>query len=225
MRLVTGSKNFSSWTMRAWLVMRSFSIPFDEVKIALNQPDTQESIARHSPSGRIPCLVLHDQVVWDSMSICEYLAERCPDQALWPSDARLRTHARSICFEMHAGFLALRQALPLDICAREIGAGAKAMDNADVNRDVRRIEQIWAQCLAQSGGPFLFGAFSIADAYFAPVVLRFRTYGLPVFPTPVAAYMDAIEHLSAVREWVDAAAVEQHAAASAENATSIIIAG
>ncbi|MFP4591999.1 glutathione S-transferase family protein [uncultured Ralstonia sp.] len=209
MKLVTGSKNVSSWTMRAWIVMRYFAIPFEEVKVVLNRSDTAQCIARYSPSGRIPCLVLDDQVVWDSMSICEYLAEQFPDKTLWPQDTKARAHARSICAEMHAGFSDLRRVLHLDICAREAAAGQHALDIVEVRRDVQRIEQIWEACLMQYEGPFLFGGFSIADAYFIPVMLRFRTYGLAVASQAVADYMDRIERLGPVQEWIAEAAREQ----------------
>jgi len=209
MQLITGTRNYSSWTMRTWLVMRHFAIPFEDVKIALNQPDTAERIARYSPSGRIPCLILDDQVIWDSLAICEYLAERFPDRALWPRDAGRRAHARSICAEMHAGFVELRRILHLDICLRDVAAGEWALESAEVRRDVGRIERIWETCLTQYGGPFLFGAFSIADAYFVPVMLRFRTYGVPISSQRIADYLDEIERLESVRKWVGEAKREQ----------------
>ena len=205
MKLVTGSNNYSSWTMRCWLVMRYFNIPFDEVKIALDQPETVASIARYSPSGRIPCLVLDDQVIWDSMSICEYLAEQFPEKRLWPLDAKKRAHARSICAEMHAEFVPMRSALHLDICARRAKVGLEALHDPLIRRDVRRVEQILQQCLARYSGPFLFGEFSIADAYFIPMVLRFRTYALPVSSNEVAEYMAQVENLKSTLEWIAAA--------------------
>jgi glutathione S-transferase len=211
MQLVTGSKNLSSWTMRVWLLMRHFGIGFQEVKVALNQPDTAERIAGYSPSGRIPCLILDRQVVWDSMAICEYLAEHFPGLALWPRDAAQRAHARSICNEMHSGFARMRHELPLDICARDGAAGERALRIEEVRRDVQRIEQIWQACLSRYGGPFLFGAFSIADAYFAPVVLRFRTYGIAVSSPLAAGYAQRIESLGPVQEWVAEAAQERSA--------------
>ncbi len=192
--------------MRVWLAMRFFDIPFEEVKIALNRPDTAEHIARYSPSGRIPCLVLDEQAIWDSMSICEYLAERFPHKHLWPQDAKRRAHARSICAEMHAEFSALRRALHLNICGRDAAAGKREMCIAAVKQDVQRIERIWEQCLTQYGGPFLFGELSIADAYFIPMVLRFRTYELPVSSQAVADYMDRVEYLKPVQEWIASAA-------------------
>jgi glutathione S-transferase len=208
MQLVTGSKNLSSWTMRSWLTMRLFDIPFDEVKIALDQPQTAASIARYSPSGRIPCLVLDEQVIWDSMAISEYLAERFPDKLLWPFDAKMRAHARSICAEMHSEFIPMRLALHLNICARESAVGERELRDTAVKRDVQRIEQIWEQCLTQYGGPFLFREISIADAYFVPMVLRFRTYDLKVSSKAVAEYMERVEQLKPVREWIDGATNE-----------------
>ncbi|MFZ6745113.1 glutathione S-transferase family protein [Undibacterium sp. JH2W] len=202
MQLVTGSKNYSSWTMRVWLLMRFFDIAYEEIKIRLNQPDTAESIARYSPSGRIPCLVLDDQVIWDSLAICEYLAERFPDKHLWPADSRKRAHARSICAEMHAEFICMRRALHFDISKIDADSGKKAICVAAVKRDVLRIEKIWEQCLGEYGGPFLFGELSIADAYFIPMVLRFRTYELTVKSQAVADYMDRVACLKPVQEWI-----------------------
>ena len=202
MRLVTGSKNYSSWTMRTWLVMRFFDIPFEEVNIVLDQPDTAALIALYSPSGRIPCLVLDDQVIWESMSICEYLAERFPDRQLWPQDLMKRAHARSICAEMHAEFIPMRRALHLDICAGEVHVGIEALKNPVVTRDIQRVEQIWEECLTQYEGPFLFGDLTIADAFFIPMVLRFRTYALAVSSSTVANYMGRVEQLAPVREWI-----------------------
>ncbi len=209
MQLVTGSRNCSSWTMRVWLLMRHFTIPFDEVKVALNQHDTAGHIRRFSPSGRIPCLVLDDQVVWDSMAICEYLVERFPDLPLWPRDARRRAHARSVCSELHADFHPMRRELKLDLCLRDAASGREALGIYEVRRDVERLEQIWETCLAQYGGPLLFGEFSIADAYFAPEVLRFRTYGISASSRRVADYMHKIERLKWVQRWIKEAALEQ----------------
>nr|WP_236001947.1 hypothetical protein [Paraburkholderia elongata] len=143
------------------------------------------------------------------MAICEYLAERFPDRLLWPQDVKKRAHARSICLEMHAGFTHMRRELHLDICMRDPVAGKSALGIAEVRWDVQRVEQIWETCLAQYGGPFLFGGFSIADAYFAPVTLRFLTYGLSVSSRGVTDYMNKIPDLKPVKEWVAEAMREQ----------------
>jgi glutathione S-transferase len=211
LKLVTGSRNVSSWTFRTWIVMRQFDLPFEDVEVALNQPGTAASIARHSPSGRIPCLIMGDQVVWDSLSICETLAERFPDLALWPRNARRRAHARSICAELHAGFTELRRTLPFDLLRRDSSAGRRALVIPAVAHEVQRIVQILDDCLTQYEGPFLFGDFTIADAYFIPTLLRLRSYALPILSPAVADYRDRIECLESVREWTAQAARERRA--------------
>lgn len=191
--------------------MRYFQIPFDDVKIDLNTESTADQIRRYSPSGRIPCLLVNGQAIWDSLAICEYLAELLPQKRLWPQDAAARAQARSICAEMHSSFTAMRKLCFQNLCARTPEAGMRAMENAEVGRDVERVHQIWSTCLSQHQKKFLFGDFSIADAYFAPMVLRFRTYELPVKSGRVRDYLDTIERLEPVQQWISEAVEESPA--------------
>jgi glutathione S-transferase len=206
--LVVGSKNYSSWSLRPWLALRAAGIPFEDIVVPLDRPETKAEIARHSPSGRVPVLRDGELVVWDSLAIIEYAAERFPEAHLWPADRAARAVARSVSAEMHAGFQALRAHLPMNLkrtpAPRDLPAEAEA--------DIARVEEIWRACRARGAGPFLFGAFSGADAMYAPVVTRFETYRVPVDPE-IRAYMDAILGLPAYREWRDAALAEPWASA------------
>jgi glutathione S-transferase len=203
--LVIANKLYSSWSLRPWLLLRQLGIAFDEIVIPLDQPDTRERILAHSPAGKAPVLVDGDTTVWDSIAICEYAAERWPEAGVWPSDWADRALARSISAEMHSGFVALRRALPMNLGKRF----AERDRGAEVARDVARIEAIWRDARGRygQGGRFLFGAFSAADAMYAPVVTRLDTYSVPVAPE-TRAYMDAILSLPAYREWLDAALAE-----------------
>lgn len=178
MRLVIANKLYSSWSLRPWLVLRAFGIPFDEQVIPLRRAETKEHIARVSPSGKLPVLIDGDVQVWESLAIIEYLAEAFPDKAIWPIDKAARAHARSVANEMHGGFLPLRQALPMNL-AKHFKTPSLS-DDAKAN--VSRIEQLWRETAAEFGadGDYLFGAFSAADAMFAPIVTRFDTYQIPV---------------------------------------------
>lgn len=197
--LVIGNKNSSSWSLRPWLAMRVNDIPFREEHVELRQPDTRTACLRHSPSGLVPVLKQDGHVIWDSLAILETLAGQFPEKRLWPEDMALRAHARAISAEMHAGFQPLRQHLPMDCLGRYPGQGCDA-DGVAANID--RICDIWRDCRQQapSGGPFLFGHFTIADAMFAPVVSRFKTYAVPV-DTVCRGYMEAILALPAMAEW------------------------
>ncbi|MDE2429086.1 MAG: glutathione S-transferase family protein [Burkholderiales bacterium] len=204
MQLVIGNKNYSSWSMRPWVLMRAFGIPFEEIRIALSQPDTASAIAEYSLAGRLPVLLANDITVWDSMAICEYLAEQFAILNLWPEDVAARATARSICAEMHSGFSSLRFDMPMNIRADLFGKGRSIGSQADIGR----ICEIWEDCLARYGAhEYLFGAFSIADAYFAPVVMRFRTYGVSLAPA-LQAYADRITAHPAVAQWVREALAE-----------------
>ena len=205
--LIVGNKNYSSWSLRPWLAMKQAGLAFDEVRVLLNRPDTRAQILRYTPSGRVPCLVDGALAVWDSMAICAYVNEQYADGSLWPRDVAQRARARSVAAEMHSGFAALRTHLSMDIRSRNPERGAIARARPDVSADVARIESIWTDCLAASGGPFLFGGFSIADAFFAPVVTRFRTYAIAL-PAGLAAYSDAVLALPPMQEWVAAARAE-----------------
>jgi glutathione S-transferase len=203
--LVIGNKNYSSWSMRPWLLLRQAGIPFDEVRIPLYVPGSEIDLAQWSPSGKVPALNEGDIRVWDSLAICEYLAERFPELELWPADAAARAVARSVSAEMHAGFGALREHMSMNIRARYPGMGR----TPDCLADIERILAIWAECRARFGssGDFLFGRFGIADAMFTPVVLRFETYGVAL-EGAARAYAEAILALPALREWVADAVAE-----------------
>jgi glutathione S-transferase len=200
LKLVIGNKNYSSWSMRPWLALRANDIPFEEVLIPLytDNPADKARILSFSDAGKVPALLDGDVTVWDSLSIIEYLAERFPQSKLWPEDRAARAHARSISAEMHSGFMALRNECGMNL-HRPIRAVALS-DDALAN--VARIQAIWAECHQRYGkdGPFLFGAFSGADAMFAPVVHRFRTYAIPVADN-ARHYVHAMDALPAFREW------------------------
>lgn len=201
--LVIGNKNTSSWSLRPWLLMKHAGIAFDEAHVRLRQPDTRQQILQHSPSGRIPVLKHKGQVIWDSLAIAEYLAEQFPQQHLWPTDSAARAQARCISAEMHSGFQALRTHMPMDILGSHPGQGH---DQEGVAGDTARVREIWRDARTKGGadGPFLFGAFSIADAMYAPVVSRFRTYGVAC-DAICSAYMEAVWNLPAMQEWVEGA--------------------
>lgn len=203
LRLVIGNKNFSSWSLRPWLVLKQAGLPFEEIRLDIYKPDARSEILKHSPSGKVPCLFDDELQIWDSLAICEYLAERQP--TLWPAERAARARARSVSAEMHSGFAALRNSMSMDICARKPGQGR----NAESQADVARIIDIWEECRARPAlqGAFLFGAWSIADAMFAPVVWRFETYGVDL-PRAARAYADAMLELPAMKEWAAGARAE-----------------
>ncbi|MDP2314257.1 MAG: glutathione S-transferase family protein [Pseudomonadota bacterium] len=203
--LYIGDKNLSSWSLRPWLALREAEIPFEEVVIRLDQPDTKAHLCAVSPSGRVPALKERNLVLWDSFAIVEFAAELAP--ALWPADRAERALARSVSAEMHGGFAALRTHCPMDIHNVRGRDAAACRAAPGVAADVARIQEVWRMCLERSGGPFLFGGFTIADAMYAPVVTRFRTYGVPLEPG-LQAYADAIWALPAMVEWVAGAAAE-----------------
>jgi glutathione S-transferase len=207
LKLVIGNKNYSSWSMRPWLAMRASNIAFDEVLIPLYTDDKadKEQILGFTRSGKVPALIDGDVTVWDSLSIIEYVAERFPEARLWPENRALRAHARSISAEMHSGFLPLRNECGMNL-HRPIRA---VVLSADARANVARIEQIWIECRERHGrlGPFLFGNFSAADAMFAPVVYRFRTYAIDVAPQ-AQAYMDTMMAQPAFAEWTKAGLAE-----------------
>jgi len=204
LKLVIGNKNYSSWSMRPWVALKAFGIPFEEIRIQLRRPETSSMIAQYSAAGRVPVLVDGETTVWDSMSICEYIAEQFPHKNLWPQDVAARAMARSVCAEMHSGFSGLRGAMFMNIRARFPGKGRTMAAQADIGR----ISEIWETCLARSGPRgFLFGDFSIADAYYAPVATRFRTYGVSVGPA-LDAYVERVLAHPAVAQWIDEALAE-----------------
>ena len=197
--LVIGNKNYSSWSLRPWIAMKVLGLEFQELRIPLYGPASSEEIRRYSPTGKVPCLVAGTARIWDSLAILEYLAERHP---LWPEDPDARAVARSVSAEMHSGFAALRQHMSMNVRRRFPGKGRTPESMADV----ARIVALWTDCRERFGlgGDFLFGAFSAADAMYAPVVLRFRTYEVEL-PPACRAYADAMLELPAMREWIAAA--------------------
>ena len=197
-KLVIGNKNYSSWSLRAWLILREAGIDFDEVRIPLDTDTTAGEIAKYSPAGFVPVLLVDDEVIWDSLAIAETVADRWPDAGLWPDDPKRRAHARAVSAEMHSGFIALREAMPMN--CRAMGRRVTLPD--DVAADIDRIFAIWSECHRRYGddGDWLFGRFSIADAMFAPVVLRFRTYGINL-PESASLYPKRLES-EAIQEWL-----------------------
>ena len=213
--LVIGNKAYSSWSLRPWLLLKHGGVAFEEVRIPLYREDSAPLLARWSPSGKVP--VLHDGAlaIWESLAIVEYVAERFPDACGWPRDAAARAIARAVSAEMQAGFNALRFAMPFNCRARKRIALAE-----DAQRDVARVAALWADCRSRFGaaGPWLFGTFSPADAMFAPVALRFVTYGVAL-DGPAAAYVDAIANHAAVQEWIAAGRVESEVIEASEVGT------
>ena len=205
LKLVIGSKTYSSWSLRPWLLLRYHNVAFREIPIALNQSDSKKRIAEYSPSGKVPVLLNGPEKVWESLAICEYAAETLKLPAAWPTDVTLRFQARSLACEMHSGFADLRRELPMD-CRR--APGPMSFSPA-VAADIVRIRQIWRTCRQAhaKNGDWLFGKFGIIDAMFAPVVLRLHTYAVPV-DGPEREYMNTVLHLPALREWLGAAMLE-----------------
>jgi glutathione S-transferase len=213
--LILGNKMYSSWSLRPWLAMRVAEIPFDEIVIRLYEPSSQAELLRHAPAGKVPVLKDGDRLVFESLAICEYAAELAPAAGLWPAEAAARAHARSISAEMHAGFSALRHALPMNLRVR--GAKLATPPSADVQADAARVIAIVEDCRERfgAGGAFLLGAFGIADAMYAPVATRFRSYGVAL-PPRVQAWSDAVLGLPAFLEWERAALAEPWRIAATE---------
>ncbi|WP_018150498.1 glutathione S-transferase family protein [Leeia oryzae] len=211
--LYIGNKNYSSWSLRPWLVLKHFNIPFTEELLPLNTPEGIAARLELSPTGKVPVLRDETLLVPESLAICEYLAEHFPDLPLWPDQPNARAHARAISAEMHSGFAALRTSMPMNVKARLPGAGL----TEDVQKDINRIISIWVECRLKynQDGPWLFGNFSIADAMYAPVVSRFLTYGVEL-PEIGRSYMKTVLSHPAMQAWMDMAAVEQWFIQSAE---------
>lgn len=202
-RLVIGNKAYSSWSLRPWLLMKEAGLAFEEIRIPLYQDGHAARILQHTPAGRVP--VLHDGAltVWETLAICEYLAERHPQKNLWPAAVAARAHARAVSAEMHAGFAALRSNLCMNLRRTFAGAGMTPA----VARDIARIEALWGDCLARYGGPFLFGRFGIADAMYAPVATRFKTYAVTL-GADAQRYAERVLALPSMRAWYADAAAE-----------------
>ena len=215
LKLYITNKNYSSWSMRPWVVLKQQGIEFEEVMVRLgdNPFDADSSfkyaITKINPGGRVPVLADDGLTVWDTLAILEYLAEKFPEKHLWPEDVKARARARSVCAEMHSGFTALRGACPMNIEAALPEVGAIVWrDKPGVKSDVARIVSMWTELLDQHKGPMLFGEFSIADAYFAPVCMRLKGYALPV-PENITAYIQRVCALSCVKAWIAEALVEK----------------
>ena len=205
MKLCIANKNYSSWSMRAWVLRRQAGIPFGEIKLDIDDfsADSQFkiSLSTLTPAGRVPVLIDDGLSIWDSLAISEYLAEKYPECELWPADRRARARARSICAEMHSGFTALSTHFGMNIEASLPEVGQRVLrDEPAVRADVARIDAMWSGLLQQHGGPLLFGSFGIADAFYAPVAARFKTYGVPLSPA-AQAYAETLLALDAVTAW------------------------
>ena len=213
LQLYIGNKNYSSWSMRPWVLLRQAGIAFEEVPVRFDSFDANSQFKRQlkavTPVAKVPVLVDGDITVWDSLAIAEYLAEQYPDKHLWPQDKAARARARSVVAEMHSGFGALRSHCGMNIEARLPEVGEIVWrDQPAVRADVQRLVDMWSGLLEQHGGPMLFGQFSIADAFYAPVCMRLATFALPV-PEHITAYVQRVQQLPGVKAWIDGALAEQ----------------
>ncbi|WP_122417358.1 glutathione S-transferase family protein [Pseudomonas viridiflava] len=201
LHLIIGNKRYSSWSLRPWLVLEMTGEPFTDQVIRLNLPDTRENILKYSPTGKVPALQCEHGTIIDSLAICEYLVERFPDVDLWPRDISARAQARSACAQMHSGFMSLRSNMPMDLRQDQ----ALEVIPVDTQADIERIVALWAECrkAAREDGPFLFGRPSIADAFFAPVAIRLRTYRVAL-PDEALAYIETIYQWPAFQRWQQA---------------------
>ena len=216
LKLYIGNKNYSSWSMRPWVLLKQAGIPFDEVKVRFDSFEVgsnfKTAVNALTPTGKVPVLVDAALAVWDTLAICEYLAEyvaeKFPQKNLWPGSVQARARARSLCAEMHSGFTALRSNCPMNIEASLPDVGRLIWrDKPAVQADVARLVAMWSDALREHGGPMLFGEFSVADAYFAPVCMRLKTYALPV-PAGIDAYVQRVCALPGVKAWTDGALAE-----------------
>ena len=216
MQLVIGNKNYSSWSMRPWILLRQAGIPFEEVQLKFDHGDgglTVPGIEKYSAARKVPVLVIDGEPVWDSLAICEAVAELHPEKHLWPEDRKARRAARSVCAEMHSGFQQLRSKMPMNIRTQYPGKGL----TPESQRDIDRVVKIWTECRERFGGAgsLLFGKFTVADAFYTPVVMRFQTYGVKV-PQVAQEYCEAVKALSAVKEWSEAGRRESEVVAADE---------
>lgn len=213
LKLYIGNKNYSSWSMRPWVLMRQSGISFEEVTLRFDSFAPNSSFKLQTlalaPTGKVPLLADESLVIWDSLAICEYLAERFPDKHLWPQTVAQRARARSLVAQMHSGFGALRSFCPMNIEAQLQETGARLWaEHADLRSDVQQLEELWTPLLTAASGPMLFGQFSVADAFFAPVCMRLNSYGLPT-STVVRDYVQRVTQLPSTQEWIQAALAEQ----------------
>ena len=217
LKLYIGNKNYSSWSMRPWVLLRQAGIEFEEVMVRFDSfeagSEFKKILGPINPVGKVPVLLDDALVIWDTSAICEYMAEKFPDKVLWPRDGprdtKARARARSVCAEMHSGLSGLRSNCPMNIEASLPDVGKLLWrDKPAVRADVARVIAMWSALLQEHGGPMLFGEFSIADAYFAPVCMRLKTYALPV-PAAISAYVDRVSALPGVKAWIDGALAEK----------------
>ena len=213
LKLFVGNKNYSSWSMRPWVLLRQAGIPFEEEVVRFDSFDADSNFKRTissvSPTAKVPVLVDEEMAIWDTLAIAEYVAEQYPEKQLWPLNKSARARARSVCAEMHSGFTGLRGNCPMNIEASLPEVGALLWrDKPAVRADVQRLVEMWSGLLAEHGGPMLFGAFSVADAFFAPVCMRLKTYALPL-PPAIADYVQRVHDLPGVAAWIADALAEQ----------------
>ena len=213
LKLTIGNKNYSSWSMRPWVLLKQADIAFEEVMVRFDSFEAdsafKNALVGLSPTGKVPLLVDGDLAIWDTLAIAEYVAEQFPEKQLWPADKAARARARSICAEMHSGFTGLRSNCPMNIEANLADTGALIWrDKPGVRADVQRLVDMWGALLQQHGGPLLFGHFTVADAYFAPICTRIKTYALPV-PAAIAAYVEHVCALPGVQAWISQAKAER----------------
>ncbi|MEL6489274.1 MAG: glutathione S-transferase family protein [Cyanobacteria bacterium J06621_3] len=202
MKLIIGNKNYSSWSLRAWLLLTAFDLAFEEVLESLRRPGLTERLAQYAPAARVPVLIDGELTIWDSLAICEYVSEKYLAGKGWPADEAQRAAARAVCAEMHSGFGGLRSELPMNCRAlRTVEMSAAAQ------QDIARIDAIWSQCMRDYDGPFLFQAFSIADCFYAPVVQRFKTYGVSLSDR-ASEYQSFMLNYAPLTQWVEAAKAE-----------------
>lgn len=206
LKLVIGNKNYSSWSLRAWLFLQQNQVEFEEIRLALFTENWETEIRQYTPAGKVPVLLDGDLTIWDSLAIMEYVQEAYPEVTGWPSDRVARAHARSIAAEMHSGFMAIREELPqnLKMCQRR----SRDDFSSQARAEIERVEALWQDCFERYGGPWLFGDFSIADAMYAPVALRFVTYGIDLKPNS-QRFVTSVRELAPVQVWVAAAAAEE----------------
>ena len=212
LKLYIGNKNYSSWSMRPWVLLTEAQIAFEEVAVRFDgftpESEFKQTLQAITPTGKVPVLQDGGLVVWDTLAIAEYVAEKFPEKKLWPQSIGARALARSLCAEMHAGFMGLRSNCPMNIEASLSEQGAIIWrDKPAVRSDVERIVAMWTQLLEAHGGPMLFGDFSVVDAYYAPVCMRLKSYALPV-PATIKAYIERVAYLPGVKAWIDAALKE-----------------
>ena len=202
MKLIIGNKNYSSWSLRPWLLLATFNLDFEEVQESLRADGLRSRLGHYSPTSRVPVLIDGDLVVWDSLAICEYISEKYLSGKGWPAGEALRAEARAVCAEMHAGFMGLRRDMPMNCRAlRTVEPSAQAL------RDIARVDEIWSKGMAKNDGPWLFGDFSIADCFYAPVVMRFKTYGVGLSEA-ASKYQTFALKQDALNRWVEAAKAE-----------------